>query len=153
MILNGKKIDIAPLSEGDLEAVLPIEKASYPHPWTLVHFKDELQNPVADLVGCKIDDILAGYLCYWLIAGELQILNVAVAPEFRGCGIANRLLDHVFASCHTKGLVSAWLEVRVGNRAAIALYRRFGFSDGGVRRNYYRDGEDALLMVRDFAED
>ncbi len=142
---------IKPLREEDLPALLRIEQLSYPHPWTAELFSQEMRNPVSsvDLLWC--DGQLAGYICYWLIIGEMQILNVATAPEFRRQGVGERLMRHAFAACSAQGLERAWLEVRSGNLAAIALYQKFGFVAEGVRKGYYRDGEDALLMVKDFS--
>jgi len=131
----------------DLAAVHTLECASQPDPWSRQHFADELANPVAavDLYWCGNE--LAGYLCTWLIAGELQIQNLATAPRFRRRGIAARLLGEVIARSRGGGLTSICLEVRAGNAAAIALYERFGFIADGRRRAYYPDGEDALLMT------
>jgi ribosomal-protein-alanine N-acetyltransferase len=61
-------------------------------------------------------------------------------------GIAARLLGHVMHRAMNQGLLTACLEVRVSNVAAVDLYHRFGFSRKGLRRAYYHDGEDALLM-------
>ncbi len=133
----------------DLPDVVRIEKACYPHPWTLAQFQQELENPCAHLELCRWQDELAGYLCYWLIAGEMQILNVATSPAWRRQGIAARLLEHCLQYCQRQGLVRAWLEVRASNQAAISVYQRRGFIISGSRPEYYRDGEDALLMVLD----
>jgi ribosomal-protein-alanine N-acetyltransferase len=145
------KYRILPMQAEDLPEVLAIEQRSYPFPWSGDQFYQELQNPVAriDLLWCG--DQLAGYLCSWLIVGELQILNVATAPEFRRQGIARMLLEHAFRTAAEKGLERAWLEVRVSNQAAIDLYEKQGFVADMHRTGYYRDGEDALLMVRDFS--
>ena len=141
---------IRPLQEKDLSAVQLIEQQSYPHPWTSDQFLQELHNPIASVDLFWLGPELAGYICYWLIAGEMQILNVAIAPEFRGRGIGGSLLLHAFSRCSEQGLERAWLEVRVSNKAAIRLYQKSGFVADVVRTGYYRDGEDALLMVKEF---
>lgn len=140
--------EIRPLREVDLVRVLTIEKACYPVPWSESQFLQELNQPYAHVDLCWAADELAGYLCYWLIAGEMQILNVATAPDFQRRGVARLLLRHALEFCRKQGLQSSYLEVRVGNRAAISLYRSFGFVDDGLRPHYYSDGEDALLMVK-----
>ncbi len=140
---------IAPLQPADLAAVQQLECSSQSHPWTLKHFADELDNPVAsvDLYWCQ--GTLAGFLCSWLVDGELQVQNLATLPALRRKGIAVRLLEHVIARSRAVGLTSIWLEVRISNAPAIALYKRFGFSACGTRTAYYPDGEDALLMKRE----
>ncbi len=144
------KFRILPLQEDDLPAVLEIEQQSYPHPWTAAQFIQELDNPIATVELIWAGQRLAGYLSYWLIAGEMQILNIAIGEKFRRQGVAECLLAHVFTECREKGLQRAWLEVRASNQAAIALYRKQGFVADAIRNGYYRDGEDAVLMVRDF---
>lgn len=138
---------IAPMTLADLSAVFMLECASQQDAWSKQHFADEFANPVAkiDLYWCQ--DLLAGFLCSWLIAGELQIQNLATLPGMRRRGVAARLLDHVFERSRRSGLDTACLEVRASNRAAIALYEKFGFVAAGRRPAYYPDGEDALLMT------
>ncbi len=145
-----KNITFRLMSEDDLEDVLAIEKMCYPLPWSARQFLDELQNNAAAILLCEVGGRIAGYICYWLIAGEMQILNVATAPGMRRKGIGQLLLQKAFSNCRQTGLSSAWLEVRAGNRGAIQLYQRNGFEQNGLRRGYYRDGEDAVLMVKKF---
>ena len=132
--------------EPDLDAILRIEKGCYPIPWSLQQFVQELENPVASLLVCEVKNEIVGYICYWIIVDEMQILNLATAPQYRRKGVAAQLLARAF-SCEQ--LSSAWLEVRAANRAAIALYQRYGFKQSGIRKAYYRDGEDAIVMVKD----
>jgi ribosomal-protein-alanine N-acetyltransferase len=138
---------IALMRREDLAAVYQLECASQSDPWSLRHFADELDSMVGTLDLYWCGEQLAGFLCSWLIAGELQIQNLATLPEMRRRGIAARLLNHAIARSRPHGLNSIWLEVRVSNRAAITLYERFGFSVNGTRSAYYPDGEDALIMT------
>ncbi len=146
------KFSFQPMSAADLDRVVAVERLCYPHPWTAEQFLQELSNPVAQLDLLCVDGQLCGYICFWLIVGEMQILNLATAPAWRRQGVADRLLTHALEPCLGQRLDSAWLEVREGNRAAIQLYRRHGFVVEGSRPGYYRDGENALLMVRNFQE-
>lgn len=141
------------ISASDLDAVLSIERDCYSHPWSLRQFSQELENPVASVLVCEIEGQVVGYICYWLIAGEMQILNLATSPQVRRAGIAAQLLAEAFKRCAESELFSAWLEVRAGNLAAITLYQRYGFKLNGSRKAYYPDGEDALLMVKIFTEE
>lgn len=136
------------MQAADLEAVHRLECASQQTPWSLTHFAQELANPVAAVDLYWRGPELAGFLCCWLVAGELQIQNLATTPALRREGVAARLLSHVLARAVRQGEpISAWLEVRLGNRPAIALYERFGFFVSGLRKAYYPDGEDALIMT------
>lgn len=142
----------------DLSAILKIEQASYPTPWNRSSFAHELHNPhgrflVAEQSGKTVGTSkraakkIVGYLCSWLIIDEVHILNLAVHPDCRGCGIAQALLARTLTRASRTGACSANLEVRENNHAAIALYRKFGFETVTVRPKYYENQEDGLLMI------
>lgn len=130
----------------DLPSVHALECAAQPDPWSRQHFEDELGKSYARIDLCWRGEALAGFICTWLVAGELQIQNVATSPVFRRQGVAARLLRLVLERAAAAGFEAAWLEVRAGNEAAIALYERFGFEKVALRPGYYPDGEDALVM-------
>jgi ribosomal-protein-alanine N-acetyltransferase len=140
--------EFRPMTPADLAEVHALECAAQQSPWTLAHFAAELTNPCARIDLCRRDGRLAGFLCSWLVAGELQIQNLVTAPAFRRRGVAAHLLALVLERSRAAGLEAAWLEVRTGNTAAIALYERFGFRTVARRAGYYPDGEDALVMCR-----
>lgn len=131
----------------DLTAVHQLECASQSAPWSEQHFVDELESRVATIDLYWHGEQLAGFLCSWLIAGELQIQNLATLPQMRRRGIAAKLLAHAIERSQEQGLTSVCLEVRATNIPAITLYERFGFTLDGKRPSYYADGEDALLMI------
>jgi len=141
-----ENITIRPMTVADLNAVHILERSSQSTPWSLEHFAAELENPCAQIDLGFLQGQLAGFICWWLIAGEVQVQNVATAPSSRRKGVAAALLRHVLARWRNSGFDSAWLEVRVSNLPAIALYEGFGFVVVGRRPNYYADGEDALVM-------
>jgi len=98
-------------------------------------------------VGAFAGGTLVGYLTGYNLAGELEIVNVAVAPDFRGRGVGLALLRFALAEACRAGAARAVLEVRSGNVAARALYARCGFTRVGLRKGYYTDsGEDALIL-------
>jgi ribosomal-protein-alanine N-acetyltransferase len=140
---------IASSTEADLDAVMAIERLSFPTPWVRQAWSDELARPWArvEVLRQVASGSVVAFCNYWLVADELHILNVAVHPEERRHGHASCIMRHILseASRNQTRLVS--LEVRISNQAAQALYRRFGFREVGTRPRYYSDnGEDALLM-------
>jgi ribosomal-protein-alanine N-acetyltransferase len=135
----------------DLDALVVLEQLCYAYPWSRQQFAAELDNPVASIDLLVGNGGICGYLCSWLICSELQILNLATSPHSRRRGVGRRLLEEVLRRALATGMSSAWLEVREGNAAAIALYHSCGFIEQGRRRRYYPDGEDALLLSREFA--
>ena len=146
--MNVENYNIRIVAEPDLDAILRIEEGCYPLPWSFQQFVQELENPVASLLVCEVENEIVGYICYWLIADEMQILNLATAPQFRRKGVAAQLMTRAFSCCPPEQLSSVWLEVRAANRAAITLYQHYGFNKSGIRKAYYRDGEDAIVMVK-----
>jgi len=137
---------ISSLELADLDMVLAVERACYPNPWSRDLFLREYDNPRSNIDLLRDGDELAGYLVSWYLHEELQIMNVATAPAFRRRGVGLALLRKAMGRARKRGLERTMLEVRIGNAGAIALYESLGFRRDGVRRRYYVDGEDALLM-------
>jgi ribosomal-protein-alanine N-acetyltransferase len=144
---------IRPMQPSDLARVVEIENLCYPNPWSAELFERELDNPLAAVDLLWVEGEIAGYLCSWLVSGELNILNVAVVPAFRRRGAAAALLRYVIEKSRRQGLERSFLEVRVGNAGAIELYRSFGFKPVSIRKRYYPDGEDAVVMELDHGGD
>jgi len=142
--------DIRPLTAADLAAILKVEKSSQPRPWSESSFRAELGNPCSTVNVLWHGDEVLGYICYHILLDELNILNLVTAPRFRRLGVARLLLQAALADGVEKKAEKAFLEVRKGNQAAIALYHSFGFHPGGCRKGYYSDGEDALILEMKF---
>lgn len=146
---------IEPMRREDLPEVLAIEVASFALPWTREMFESELtrgdiaESLVARLAEEQRPGPVAGYLCAWVVGEEVHINNLAVGPQWRRRGIAAALLEAALERARARGARCAFLEVRVSNLAAQALYRRHGFEPAGIRKRYYdRPVEDALIMRR-----
>lgn len=134
--------------EGDLDAVVAIERASFGSPWTREHFLFELRENrcAVNLVVRLASEVLA-YANTWEIDGELQINNLAVREDWRRRGLAGWLLGRVLSAAARRGCTIAKLEVRESNRAGRRLYAGRGFIVSGRRPGYYRpEDEDAILM-------
>jgi ribosomal-protein-alanine N-acetyltransferase len=145
---EGMKIRDA--TDRDLPAIMEIERLAFAQPWSLDSFERELSLPFSRLIVAspmaRGAALLAGYLCRWLVADECHILNVAVHPEMRRAGIANQLMNDALAEARTRNAKVVTLEVRRSNVAARSLYRKLGFEEQRLRRNYYGAGEDAIVM-------
>ncbi len=145
------RVSLREATAGDLPEILEIERQSFPHPWSLASFKRELTLPFSRLVVAMADlgqevPQLVGYLCRWLVADELHILNIAVHPDFRRRNIGAGLLSEAIHEAKLKKAARITLEVRRSNLGARALYRKFGFEERRLRRNYYGPSEDAVIM-------
>lgn len=135
----------------DLDQVLAIENAVQAYPWTRGNFCDALDSGYL----CYVDDIDGKFCSYSVLmagVGEAELLNIAVAEEYQRKGLGRKMMHAVLQKAREMGFSRVLLEVRVSNRAAIGLYRLAGFSEMGVRRNYYRNArrsEDAIVMECD----
>ncbi len=143
----GGGVSLRPCTEADLPAILSIERASSSPAWTRPAFVHELLNQHGRFVVAEHQGRVVGYVCSWLIIDEAHILNIAVRPDCRQRGTGQALLRQTLAHARQVGARRATLEVRRSNRAAIGMYRKFGFETVGVRHKYYANGEDGLLMV------
>ncbi len=141
--------EIRRMQPEDIAAVVAIERLASPSPWSERQFRGELANACATVDLLIVGRTVSAYVCSWLIADELEIQNVATAPDFRQRGCAETLLRHVLRRAAENGARRAFLEVRAGNTAARRLYEKLHFACTGVRERYYPDNEDAILMARD----
>lgn len=139
------------MNDVDLTEIAGIDQRCYPFAWTLGNFADSLLAGHRCCVYEEHGRILA-YSVMMAVVDEVHLLNMTVAPECQGLGYGTALLRRLVACSRQSNFASMWLEVRVSNAAAQALYRTAGFVRAGVRKNYYPAStgrEDALLMVLD----
>jgi ribosomal-protein-alanine N-acetyltransferase len=142
-----KIVTLHPVTVADLEEVLNLERASFQHPWNGEHILNEIHSPLSfPLLARLKDGSCAGYICPMLVLDEGHILNVAVHPSCRGRGIGKILLEAALEKLKILGASFIHLEVRPSNTVAISLYTHCGFVTTGIRRAYYENGEDAVLM-------
>lgn len=136
------------MTADDLDAVIAIEDAIYPHPWTRGNFSDSLAAGYhCWMVECGGGP--AGYCVVMIAAGEAHLLNLSVAAPWQRRGIGREALNFVARLARDYGAGKILLEVRPSNTAAIALYASAGFSEIAVRCGYYPAGdtrEDAVVM-------
>ena len=134
----------------DLDAVLEIEKASFTQPWTREMFENEiLKNPFSEQTLLRVGGELAGYVSVWYMFEECHILDLAVAPGFRRQGWGEKIIREVIEKGRQKEVKKILLEVRESNQPARALYRKLGFLEISIRKNYYANPpENALILQR-----
>lgn len=142
------RVVLEPMRPRDMPAVLDIEAAVYPRPWSPRVFADELAQRRSRVYRvARVGRTIVGYAGLMLVQDDAHVNNIAVAPEWQGRGIATVLLVELVRVAADRRACDLTLEVRVGNDRAIALYQRFGLAPVGVRPGYYEEtGEDALIM-------
>jgi [ribosomal protein S18]-alanine N-acetyltransferase len=132
----------------DIEQVVAIDQASFSLPWPERSFRYELtDNPSSRSWVAEADGRIVGMIVAWLLVDEAHIATIATHSDYRGRGIAKKLLTHALRQMADEGAVSSFLEVRESNAIAQEMYRKFGFDVSGRRPRYYKDNdEDAILM-------
>ena len=140
-----------PMHEGDVRTVMDIERRAYQFHWTEGIFRDCLRVGYCCWV-MELAGSVTGYGIMSLVVGEAHLLNICVAPEWQRQGYGQHLLEHFMELARERGAGQMFLEVRLSNSAAIALYRAQGFNEVGMRKNYYpgeNGREDALILAKD----
>lgn len=133
----------------DVPAVVAIEDATQPTPWTEQVFRDCFTSHY----DCRVierDGMIAGFAVLSSVLDEVHLLNIAVAPAMQRRGLAWAALRELIADYRQRNMGYVYLEVRASNTGARGLYERLGFQVTGERKNYYRthDGrENAILMM------
>jgi ribosomal-protein-alanine N-acetyltransferase len=143
---------IVTVTEAELLQIEQIEQQCFSCPWTVEQLRSQLHDAHHEFIAA-VDErgTVLGYVGMMYVLDEGYISNVAVAPEFRRNGIADKLIEELMNICNRLNLAFVTLEVRAGNEPAKALYAKHGFVDVGTRKNYYDfPKEDAILMTHYF---
>ena len=141
-------IKIIRMNERHVSTVAELEKQSFSEPWSENSVRGELTNSLALWLVALDGDTVVGYVGSQTVLGEADMMNIAVADSHRRRGIARMLVQALVANLDARMLT---LEVRASNAPAIALYESEGFTQIGLRKNYYRKPkEDALILRKEW---
>lgn len=146
--LSGLVLSLRQMQVDDIDAVMELESSAHSHPWRRKSFEDCIGGRQKCWLA-EANGRLVGYIVIAHGGGDAEILNVAVSPRMQGKGIGSQLVQHA-VDCVRGFADMLFLEVRVSNHKAIALYSKEGFFEVGYRKNYYptvNGNEDALLMA------
>jgi ribosomal-protein-alanine N-acetyltransferase len=140
---------ISELCISHLDDVAALERRCLPNPWSKELLQAEFGKPYSRRLGVFSQRKLVAHQLSHLLAEELHILTLCVDPHFRKTGLGTLLLAQTMEIASREGAKIAWLEVRIGNTAALGLYEKSGFARHSVRKGYYSDnGEDAVVLRR-----
>jgi len=172
-------LELHPLTAQDLDAVVALDQLCFGGLWTRSGYERELESPCSQMlvleakpaaknapllnrssvvtpnqsgnlpIALPVVTSIVGLGCFWSILEEAHITILAVHPDYRHQGFGQLLLYALLRDANRRQLERATLEVKPSNQAALSLYHKFGFSEAGRRRRYYKDtGEDALILWR-----
>ena len=141
---------IRKMIETDLSKVVDLENICFPKGgWTLEQFRYELlENPFSNLLVFEENQMIIGYIDWWITYEQAQLANIAVCPTNRKQGVGQQLLNKALQKAIEEECENMTLEVRVSNERAIQFYEKNGFITVNTRKNYYEDGENAYLMIK-----
>ncbi len=141
------KLQIVPLTSEHIKEISDIEAVCFSDPWSEDMFIQLLSNPLAVYVTALLDDKVVGYAGLYHILSEGQLMNIAVSPEYRRNGIADKLFSVLLEYAEKNDIEVITLEVRKGNIPALEFYHKLGFEKVGERKGYYSHPvEDGVLM-------
>lgn len=147
VVRHSDRLGLRQAEPGDLDAILDIEHAAHPTPWSRDVFEREFDLDWSHVWVAVRGNKTVGFLVFWVVHDEVHILNVAVDPACRRQGIATTIITELITLATEREASFITLEVRQHNQAAIGLYESLGFEIIGQREKYYADtGEDALIM-------
>ena len=139
------------MTPNDLPYVTAIEQRSTPHPWQEAHFADSIKSGYQCVVA-ELDGQIIGHAVIMIAVDQADLLIITIDKPFQGRGAGNQLLEQVMEIASQKRCQTLLLEVRCSNSKAFNLYLNMGFSEIGIRKNYYPAGdtrEDAIIMAMD----
>lgn len=141
-------IEFVPMKRSHIEGMVEVEKQCFNSGYAKTTFEKELENKIAIYIVAIADERVLGYIGLWNICGGADIIDVAVHQDFRRQGIAEGLLKAMIAECQKQEVFEINLEVRASNVPARSLYKKLGFEENGLRKRYYENTEDAILMQK-----
>ncbi len=154
-----RHIIIEPVEPEDIDEIVTLENQAYDFPWSRKILLDEINGePFSYVYVLRLQSNSAspgkiiGYNFFWVVSDETHILNIAVEPDYQGCGWGTQLLQFAIDFGQEQGAKRVLLEVRASNAAAQQLYHRLGFRRIGRRKKYYTNNkEDAYVMKKELS--
>ena len=141
-------MEIVKMDESHVAPIAELEKICFSDPWSENSIAYELTSRLSYWLVAVEDGQVVGYIGSQSVLGEADMMNVAVHPDHRRKGIAEALVLALSRDLKERDNVCLTLEVRASNDPAIALYEKLGFSQVGLRKNYYRNPKEDALILR-----
>ena len=132
----------------DNQAITDLEKVCFLHPWNYEMICETQEQSGFLGAVAEVEGEVVGYVGSLFCFGQADIALVAVKPEFRRQGIAQKLINQLIEWLLQQNVNELFLEVRVSNTPARALYERMGFNAISIRKKYYENAEDAIVMLK-----
>ena len=142
-------IEFEVLSKDNIDEVWRLEQECFDDPWTKKMFESEIDNRVSVYIVArdKENERVVGFGGVWTVLDCADITDIAVAADYRRCGLGCEIMRLLIQICTERGVETMNLEVKTTIAAAISLYKKMGFEQCGIRKKYYHNRFDAMLMA------
>jgi len=141
---------IIPAKLHHLEEIIAIENSAFNKPWTRNQIKHDILSDLDSENWVYImDELVTGYIFGWIIHDEFHLNNIAVHPEYLRRSIGKELILHIISRVISHDIKVILLEVSANNISAQKCYESLGFTQRGIRQDYYSKGDDAILYYLD----
>lgn len=141
---------IRQMVEEDIETIIVGEEKAFGESLGYDMLYSELvMNPFAYYFVIEIDDNVHGYIGVWIDEEHSEIINFYVDKEYQSMGFGSMMIEFVIKLCEMSGVPNISLEVRESNIKAQRLYEKYGFKYSHKREQYYKNGENALVMIKE----
>jgi len=145
-------MDIIQMNDAHIGQIEELERCCFSDPWSRAMLEPELSNPLSLWLVAVCDGQVVGYVGSQSVLDGADMMNIAVHPQYRKQGIAQRLILELIPLLQDRGVKSLALEVRASNKPAICLYQKLGFVQVGCRPGYYRNPkEDAFILRKEWS--
>lgn len=139
------------MNETHVEAIAQLESICFSDPWSVNSISSEVKNPLSLWIVAMDGEKVVGYVGSQSVMGWADMMNLAVAPDYRRMGVGKELVTELISQLKQSEVSCLTLEVRLSNTSAIALYTRLGFVEVGRRPGYYHNPrEDALILRKEW---
>ena len=137
------------MEEKDSSKIAQLEQEIFSDAWTKAGVEGTWRQSHAFIVAAEEEHELIGYCIVYYVLDEAEIARLAVAKNYRRVGAGRSIMDKTEQICREKGVERVLLEVRESNETARKFYLNYGFSEDGIRKNFYTEPvEDAVLMSK-----
>ncbi len=140
------ELEITKMQLSDLEQIKEKLLEDFDDFWTVNILKEEIQSEKSQYIVAKQNQGIVGFAGIRIIIDEVEIMNIVVRKDKRQEGIGSRLLQEILKTAKEQNAQVVILEVNEKNQPAIKLYQKFGFEQIGLRKKYYHNTDNAIIM-------
>ena len=140
-------LEISDMTISDFELISPILSSDFDDFWSSQTLKSELNNENSEYIVAKLNNQIVGFAGIWKSVDDVHITDIVVKKDFRKNGIGSLLLQKLILLTKNSNYKELTLEVNANNIAAQKLYLKFGFKELGIRKKYYNNTDDAVIMT------